>query len=84
MYKAGAYNSYATVPVLNQACTYFKDTSLPAYNNVISWAGRQRGNWRNTSFSDSRPIIRPPVFVQAAPRHREIGDYNNVAENKCN
>ena len=30
MHKAGAYNSYATVPVLNQACVYFKDTSLPA------------------------------------------------------
>ena len=50
------------LPILSQAaCVYFKDASLPASNNVITWRLRQRGNGCNTFFSDSRPLIRPPA-----------------------
>ena len=49
------------LPILSQACVYFKDASLPASNNVITCRLRQRGNGCNTFFSDSRPLIRPPA-----------------------
>ena len=49
------------LPILSQACVYFKDASLPASNNVITWRLRQSGNGCNTFFSDSLPLIRPPT-----------------------
>ena len=51
------------LPILSQPCVYFKDASLPASNNVITWRLRQRGNGCNTFFSDSRPLIRPPASL---------------------
>ena len=63
------------LPILSQACVYFKDAS----NNVITWRLRQRGNGCNTFFSDSCPLIRPPatrVCPGSAQAHGSLG-YNS-------